>query len=98
MLVSFCLPLNVLAEPSLGKFVTLQPVRGENMSNKLSVFEQQTYDYVKEHGEMIVTNVPKNLMGTIPHLKNLGLLETFRKPATQWASQKKTFVKALPQE
>lgn len=68
------------------------------MSKEMSELEQQTYDYIKERGELIVTNVPKNMMGAIPHLKNKGLLETYRKHATQWAKQKKTYVKAVTQE
>ena len=65
------------------------------MSNKLTDFEKQVYDFIKEHDEMIVSNVPKNMRGAIPNLKNAGLLETFRKPANPWASKKKTFVKAI---
>jgi len=44
---------------------------------------------------MIVSNVPKSMSGAIPNLKNAGLIETFRKPASPWASKKKTFVKAI---
>lgn len=64
------------------------------MSTKLTDFEKQVYDFIKEHTEMIVSNVPKNMSGAIPNLVNAGLLETFRKPTTPWASKKKTFVKA----
>jgi hypothetical protein len=62
---------------------------------KITILEQQVYDYIKEHGEVIVSDVPKNMRGAIPNLKNAGLVETFRKPVTQWAQKKKTFVKAL---
>ena len=65
------------------------------MSRKLTKFEKQVYDFIKEHNEMIVSNVPKKMSGAIPNLINAGLLETFRKPATSWASKKKTFVKAI---
>ena len=68
------------------------------MSKKISALEQEVYDYIKERGELIISNVPKNMMGAIPCLKNAGLVETFRKPVTQWASKKKTFVRALKQK
>jgi hypothetical protein len=75
-----------------------QKSEGESLSKKISVLEQEVYDYIKEHGELIISNLPKNMMGAIPNLKNEGLVETFRKPVTQWASKKKTFVRALAQE
>ena len=68
------------------------------MSKKISALEQEVYNYIKERGELIISNVPRNMMGAIPSLKNAGLVETFRKPVTQWASKKKTFVRALKQK
>ena len=68
------------------------------MTNRISVLEQEVYDYIKERGELIISDVPKNMRGAIPNLKNAGLIETFRKPVTQWASKKKAFVKALQTE
>ena len=65
------------------------------MSRKLTEFEKKVYDFIKEHNEMIVSDVPKNMKGAIPNLKNAGLIETFRKPVTQWASKKKLFVKSI---
>ena len=65
------------------------------MSRKLTEFQKKVYDFIKEHNEMIVSNVPKNMRGAIPNLKNAGLLETFRKPTSPWASKKQTFVKAI---
>ena len=62
------------------------------MSRKLTEFEKKVYDFIKEHGEMIVSNVPKNMSGAIPNLKNAGLLETFRKPASPWVSKKQDAV------
>lgn len=61
----------------------------------MSELEQKVYDYIKERGELIISEVPKNMRGVIPSLKNDGLLETFKKPTTPWASKKKLFVKAL---
>ncbi len=65
------------------------------MSRKLSDFEKQVYDFIKEHDEIIVSNIPKNMSGAIPNIINAGLLKTFKKSTTQWASKKKTFVKAI---
>jgi hypothetical protein len=61
----------------------------------LTDFEKQVYDFIIEHDEMIVSNVPKNMSGAIPNLKNAGLLKIYKKPTAQWASKKKTFVKAI---
>jgi hypothetical protein len=65
------------------------------LSGKLTEFEKKVYDFIKEHNEMIVSNVPKKMSGAIPNLIKAGLLKTFRKPTTPWASKKKTFVKAI---
>ena len=63
------------------------------LSRKLTEFEKKVYDFIKEHNEMIVSDVPKNMKGAIPNLKNAGFLETFRKPTNPWASKKQLFVK-----
>jgi hypothetical protein len=68
------------------------------LSRKLSEFEKQVYDFIKEHNELIVSNVPRNMSGALPNLINAGLLETFRKPTRPWASKKRKFVKALNKE
>ncbi len=65
------------------------------MSRKLTEFEKKVYDFIKEHNEMIVSNVPKNMSGAIPNLITAGLIESFRKPTSPWASKKKTFVKVI---
>ncbi len=67
------------------------------MSRKLTEFEKQVYNFIREHDKMIISNVPKHMSGAIPNLKNAGLLKTFKKSTTQWASKKKTFVKAIEQ-
>ena len=35
------------------------------------------------------------MRGAIPNLKTAGLVKTYKKPSTPWASKKKTFVQAL---
>ena len=59
------------------------------MARKITVLEQEVYNYIKDHGEVIVSDVPKNMRGAIPNLKNAGLFETFRKPVTPWVTKKK---------
>jgi len=39
--------------------------------------------------------MPKLMWGAIPNLKTAGLIKTYKKPTTQGASKKHTFVKAL---
>ena len=65
------------------------------MFKKISEREQEVYDYIQERGELLVSNLPKNMMGVIPSLQNLGLVKTFRKPVTLWASKKQTYVKVI---
>ena len=48
------------------------------MSRKLTEFEKKVYGFIKERNEMIVSNVPKNMRGAIPNLKNAGLLENLQ--------------------
>ena len=68
---------------------------GCDLSRKLTDFEKQVYEYIKAHDEIVVSNVPKNMSGAIPNLKNAGLVKIFRKSMTQWSSKKKTFVKSI---
>jgi hypothetical protein len=63
--------------------------------SKLTKFENKVYDFIKEQGEVQISNMPKKMWGAIPNLKNAGLIKTYKKPTTPWASKKKKFVKAL---
>jgi oligoendopeptidase F len=63
--------------------------------SKITEFEQKAYDYIKQQGEVQVTNIPKMMWGAIPSLKTAGLVKTYKKPTTPWASKKHTFVKAF---
>ncbi len=65
------------------------------MSITITEFEKKTYDYIKEKDEIRVSNLPKMMWGAIPKLKTAGLVETYKKPTTPWASKKHTFVKIL---
>jgi hypothetical protein len=70
---------------------------GSSISRKLTDFEKKVCNFVKAYDGMIVSNVPKNMSGEIPNLKNAGLVKIFRKSMTGWSSKKKTFVKAIEQ-
>ena len=63
--------------------------------SKITEFEQKVYDYIKSYDELLVSNIPKRMWGAIPNLKNAGLVKTFKKPATPWASKKQIFVQTL---
>jgi hypothetical protein len=67
------------------------------MSIKITEFEKKTYNYIKEQGNVKVSDVPKMMWGAIPKLKNVGLVETYKKLTTPWASKKHTFVKIVEQ-
>lgn len=67
------------------------------MAIKITEFEKKTYDYIKEQGDLKVSNIPKMMWGAIPKLKNVGLVETYKKTTAPWASKKHTFVKIIEQ-
>ncbi|MEJ2281498.1 MAG: hypothetical protein P8X97_06260 [Candidatus Bathyarchaeota archaeon] len=62
---------------------------------KLTEFENKVFELIKNQGELQISNIPKRMLGAIPNLKNAGLVKTFKKPTTKWASKKHTFVKAI---
>jgi len=64
---------------------------------KITEFEEKTYNYIKEQGDVKVSNISKMMWGAIPKLKNAGLVETYKKPTTPWGSKKHTFVKVIEQ-
>ncbi len=61
--------------------------------SKLTEFEKKVFDSIKSQGEILISDLPMRMLGAIPKLKNIGLIETHRKPTTPWASKKHTFVK-----
>ena len=67
---------------------------GKNVK-ETTEFEKKVFDYIKEQGEVLVSDVPKMMWGAIPNLKTAGLVETFKKPVTPWASKKHTFIKVI---
>ena len=66
---------------------------------ELTEMEQKTYDLIKEMGEIQTTNLPdKRKWGTIPSLKNRGLVEVFKKYTSFFRSKKKKFVRIKNKE
>jgi hypothetical protein len=65
----------------------------ENM-NKLSEIQKETYNYIKEVGQIQTTNLPdKRMWGTIPNLVEIGLVEIFKKYTSYFRKRKKKFVR-----
>ena len=61
---------------------------------KLTEIERKTYDFIKEVGEIQTTKLPdKRMWGTIPNLKNMGLVDVNKKYTSFFRSKKKKFVK-----
>jgi len=65
------------------------------MSKELTEFEKEVYSFIKECGEVLTSNIPPKMMGTIPHLKNKGLVEVYKKTTSPWASKKRKFVRVM---
>jgi hypothetical protein len=61
--------------------------------NKLSGIQKQTYNFIKNAGEVQTTNLPKRMWGAVPNLKNKGLVEVFKKYTSYFRSRKKKFVR-----
>ena len=62
---------------------------------EITEFEKKAYYYIKEQGEVPVSNIPKMMWGAIPKLKKAGLVKTYKKTTAPWASKKHTFVKVI---
>jgi hypothetical protein len=61
---------------------------------ELTDIEKEAYNVIKEAGEIQTTNLPdKRMWGAIPNLKNMGLVEVFKKYTSYFKSRKKKFVK-----
>lgn len=63
------------------------------LSEGLTEFEKEVYSFIKERGEVLTSNMPPKMMGAVPHLKNRGLVEVYKKLTTHWGSKKRKFVR-----
>jgi len=63
------------------------------ISDKLTEFEKEVYDFIGGRGEILTSNVPTRMGGAIPNLKNKGVIEVFKKSTSRLASKKRKFVR-----
>jgi hypothetical protein len=64
-----------------------------NVKN-LSEIEKETYEFIKDAGEILTRNLPdRRMSGVIPSLKNKGLVEVYKKYTSNFRRKKKKFVK-----
>jgi hypothetical protein len=64
-----------------------------NLKN-LSEIERETYDFIKDVGEIQTKNLPNRRMsGVLPRLKNEGLVEVYKRYTSNFRRKKKKFVK-----
>jgi hypothetical protein len=60
----------------------------------LSKIERETYEFIKDAGEIMTRNLPDRRMpGVIPSLKNKGMVEVYKKYTSNFRRKKKKFVK-----
>jgi hypothetical protein len=59
----------------------------------LPAFERKVYDFIKEQGEVLISDLPHRMRGAVPNLKNKGLVTVHKKLVVSWASKKKKFAK-----
>ena len=60
----------------------------------LSRIEKKTYDLIKRKGEVQTSNLPdKKMTGAIANLKNMGLVEIYRRYTSRYRRKKKKFVR-----
>lgn len=62
------------------------------MSENLTEFEKEVYDFVKERGEMLTTSMPSRMSGAIPNLENKGVIEVYKKTTSRWSAKKRKFI------
>ena len=66
---------------------------------ELSQIEKKTYNFIKDEGEIQTTNIQdKHMCGAVTSLKNMGLVEVFKKYTSYYRKRKKKFVKIKQNE
>jgi hypothetical protein len=73
----------------------MKMIKGEKQNTrKLSQIEKKTYNFIKNVGEIQTTNIrDKHMCGAVVSLKNMGLVEVFKKYTSYYRKSKKKFVK-----
>jgi prenyltransferase beta subunit len=70
-------------------------------TRELSEIEKKTYNFIKDAGEIQTSNIhDKHICGAAASLKNMGLVEVFKKYTSYYRKRKKKFIritsKSLP--
>lgn len=65
------------------------------MPKGLTDFEEKVYMFIKKHGELLTTNIPVRMMGAVPNLRKMRLVEVYKKLVTPWVSKKRKFVRVI---
>jgi hypothetical protein len=75
--------------------MVLKMIKNQKQKNReLSEIEKKTYNFLRDVGEIQTTNIhDKNMVGAVASLKNMGLVEVFKKYTSYYRRSKKKFVK-----
>ena len=65
------------------------------LSKSLTAFERKVYDFLKEQGEVLISDLSHRMRGAVPNLKNKGLVKVYKKRVVPWASRKKKFARII---
>jgi hypothetical protein len=61
---------------------------------KLTEIEKRTLTFIKNVGEIQTNNIPdKHMVGALSKLKNMGLVEVFKKQTSYYRKNRKKFVR-----
>jgi hypothetical protein len=61
---------------------------------KLTEIEKRTLNFIKNVGEIQTNNIPdKHMVGALSKLKNMGLVEVFKKQTSYYRKNRKKFVR-----
>ena len=67
---------------------------GELKMEELTKIEKKTFNFIKKVGEIQTNSISdKHMVGAISKLKNMGLVEVFKKQTSYYRKNKKKFVK-----
>ena len=67
--------------------------RGD-LEETLTPSERRLYEFIRNRGEVMTSNLPPKMMGALPQLAKKGFVEIYRKPSTLWSAKKRKFVRA----
>ncbi|MGD2200255.1 MAG: hypothetical protein PVJ38_01320 [Candidatus Bathyarchaeota archaeon] len=68
------------------------------MTESLSDVERTVYELISRAGEIMAKDIPSKMAGAVPSLKNKGLVEVYKKPASLVSRKKQTFIRVIDPE